>query len=643
MKKNFFTIIIFFFFLSKVSAQIEVHSSNQVGIGTTNPEYKLHVVGDAFITGNVTGNFYLRSDSNFFGTTGNYPVIFKANNILSGSTGNSDNTNVSFGYEALLNPGLSNPYNTAIGYRALRNSAEGNGYNTAIGTNTLYSNTTGSYNTAIGSEALRSNSGGSNNIANGHNTLYSNTTGNDNIAVGSNVLYNNTTGNYNTAIGSEALRSNSGGSYNIANGHNALYNNTTGSYNIAIGGETLRSNLEGNDNIANGRNALYKNTIGSNNTAIGSEALRSNSEGNYNIANGRNALYSNTSGNNNIAIGNDVLYNNTTGSYNTAVGVNAGIGFRSFEVINNSTAIGFQAPITASNQVRIGNNTITSIGGSVSWSNLSDGRAAKSIQNNVPGLSFINNLQPVTYNMDLDALDELALGGKRLLSQLQIGETLGGNRIIFDTSKNLGKRLSYPSSFIISGENGWKLSFRYVYHFISTMQYHYIEIYLLDPSDVVIENIYYSRANAIGAANEQFIWQWYKSEILVPLDFGIITSMVEDAYPIGFFGGIGWKLSDAWVLPPESQALDNIQLQARSDKELQVQSGFVAQDVETAAQSVGYDFSGVDVDNKGIYSLRYSEFVVPLVKAVQELSEQNRLLQEQINALKSRVEDLENE
>ena len=71
MKKKVFTILIFLFFLTNVSAQIEVHSSNQVGIGTATPQYKLHVVGDAFITGNVIGHFYLRSDSNFLGTTGN--------------------------------------------------------------------------------------------------------------------------------------------------------------------------------------------------------------------------------------------------------------------------------------------------------------------------------------------------------------------------------------------------------------------------------------------------------------------------------------------------------------------------------------------------------------------------------------------
>ena len=49
-------------------------------------------------------------------------------------------------------------------------------------------------------------------------------------------------------------------------------------------------------------------------------------------------------------------------------------------------------------------------------------------------------------------------------------------------------------------------------------------------------------------------------------------------------------------------------------------TGFLAQDVEKAAQEVGYNFSGVvhPQNEQSIYSVRYAEFVVPLVKAVQE-------------------------
>lgn len=56
------------------------------------------------------------------------------------------------------------------------------------------------------------------------------------------------------------------------------------------------------------------------------------------------------------------------------------------------------------------------------------------------------------------------------------------------------------------------------------------------------------------------------------------------------------------------------------DIEKRTMTGFIAQEVEQSANQIGYDFSGVDKpkNDKSIYGLRYAEFVVPLVKAVQE-------------------------
>jgi trimeric autotransporter adhesin len=55
-------------------------------------------------------------------------------------------------------------------------------------------------------------------------------------------------------------------------------------------------------------------------------------------------------------------------------------------------------------------------------------------------------------------------------------------------------------------------------------------------------------------------------------------------------------------------------------RETEVLSGFAAQEVETAAAASGYEFSGVDKPKNAndFYGLRYGDFVVPLVKAVQE-------------------------
>lgn len=63
--------------------------------------------------------------------------------------------------------------------------------------------------------------------------------------------------------------------------------------------------------------------------------------------------------------------------------------------------------------------------------------------------------------------------------------------------------------------------------------------------------------------------------------------------------------------------------EAKESKEQIFFTGFIAQEVEQAAKNVGYDFSGVKIPENTeteAYGLCYAEFVVPLVKAVQELN-----------------------
>jgi len=52
------------------------------------------------------------------------------------------------------------------------------------------------------------------------------------------------------------------------------------------------------------------------------------------------------------------------------------------------------------------------------------------------------------------------------------------------------------------------------------------------------------------------------------------------------------------------------------------QTGFIAQEVEALVKKTGYVFSGVDApkNENDPYGIRYATFVVPLVKAVQELT-----------------------
>jgi hypothetical protein len=324
-------------------------------------------------------------------------------------------------------------------------------------------------------------------------------------------------GTDNTGIGAGALTDNTAGSRNTAIGLHAMFSNTTGTDNTAIGIDALVNNTQGDSNMAIGNFALNDNITGLSNTGIGLNALGSNITGSRNTSNGLSALHSNTSGNGNTALGFEAMSDNTIGSFRTAIGVNSNSAGASF---SNNTGIGYNAICSASNQVRIGNSEVTSIGGFVDWTNVSDARFKDNVSENVIGLDFINALRPVTYTMDVHAIDSWF-------------------------AENYDQR---------------------------------------DPS----------------------------------LTFS------------GF------------------------------DKEKIVYSGFIAQEVEATAKSLGYDYSGIDApkNDKDYYGLRYSTFVVPLVKAVQEqqvqieelrrenqtLREENAQIlasqQEQINALQTALIEL---
>jgi hypothetical protein len=82
------------------------------------------------------------------------------------------------------------------------------------------------------------------------------------------------------------------------------------------------------------------------------------------------------------------------------------------------------------------------------------------------------------------------------------------------------------------------------------------------------------------------------------------------------------------------------------DKYSAVTTGFIAQEVEAAAKNIGFEFSGVDApkNENDMYGLRYAEFVVPLVKAVQEQQQQieelkaeNASMEEQLMAIESKL------
>ena len=261
----------------------------------------------------------------------------------------------------------------------------------------------------------RGKSGATKNTALGVRTLNSNTTGGNNTAIGWFTLYDNTTGSYNTAVGRAPLYKNTSGSNNTATGYSALFNNTSASNNTATGYQSLFSNTTGYNNTANGYKALYSNTTGHKNNALGYLSLYYNTFGYENIGIGNGALYSISSTYGNVGIGQGAG-DNYNGYNSVSIGWNAGgmgngndniyIGNQahySNSSYYRSVALGYRAYVTGNQQFRV-SNYIGSVGGWANWSNVSDARMKKNVSTkNVPGLNFVLNLTPVTYQLDEEA------------------------------------------------------------------------------------------------------------------------------------------------------------------------------------------------------------------------------------------------
>lgn len=397
---------------------------------------------------------------------------------MDGNTSGSNNVAVGMRSSYSNDDGAEN---SAIGHHALYTNQSGS-YNTAIGTRSLYTSTA-SWNTAVGWESLRDNTTGEYNVAMGESTLSTNTTGENNTAMGYEALAN-ADADQNTAFGARALTSNTSGSENSAIGHNALYNNSTADQNTAVGHGAMYTNLIGWDNTAIGHDALSGNTSGYSNSVVGKNALSANIDGYANTAVGRDAMLANTSGYLNTAVGVNALYNHTTGYGNTSVGLNSmylttgsentalgwgagymissgtnntsvGAGANVVGTASNSSALGSGAYITASNTIQLGDAAITSIGGYAAWTNLSDGRCKQNIETDVPGLEFINRLNPVTYNMDLEALAQIkgTPDSLRSIKEEQAKEKLVYTGLIAQDVEKAAQEIDYDFSGVDAPQN----------------------------------------------------------------------------------------------------------------------------------------------------------------------------------------------
>ena len=288
-------------------------------------------------------------------------------------------------------------HNTAVGNGAL-NAANGGDDCTAVGHNAYANGTSGEDNTVVGSHAMDDNVTGHRNCAFGHASLSNLTSGYNNSCYGRTSGFELLNGNNNTFLGYDAGFNSTNGSYNIYAGSGAGKYETTSSFNVAIGWNCLGGERSGGNS-----NQFHRNVC------IGHQALAqqriANGDG-ENVCLGYRAMYNTqTSAWRNVVIGFEAGYNNQA-SYTTFVGTFAG---KDYQSGGNTMCLGYNAGTTASpsgsltNQqdtICLGNNIISNFYCSDTSISSSDARDKTDITEWTHGLSFINQLKPVTYRWD---------------------------------------------------------------------------------------------------------------------------------------------------------------------------------------------------------------------------------------------------
>ena len=406
-------------------------------------------------SGTASSSTFLRGDSTFASVTSTTINNNADNRVITGSgTANTleGESTVTFdGTQFRVNAGNTSSiqvdglysYGSFAGVKIWR-GAGNRSHNMVVGAGAGANFSGGQDCTAVGHNALSNSTSGSANTVLGSHSMIGTVTGSNNVAVGHGVLNKLTSGYNNTAVGRLAGLELLGGHNNTFLGLEAGTNNTSGSNNTYGGSGAGKYESTSNDNVAIGWNCFGAERTGGNsnqfnkNVCIGHQALAqqrvANGDG-ENVCIGYRAMYNTaTSGWRNVVIGFEAGYNNQA-AYTTFVGTYAG---KDYQSGGNTMCLGYNAGTTASpsgsltNQedtICLGNNIISNFYCSDTSISSSDSRDKTDIVEWTHGLSFINQLKPITYRWDKRTwygTDEKPIGTPDAVSYTQL--TLPTNR-----------------------------------------------------------------------------------------------------------------------------------------------------------------------------------------------------------------------
>jgi len=373
-----------------------------------------------------------------------------------------------------------------------------------------------------------------------------------------------------------------GGNFNVTVGDEAGTAITTGDSNTALGYQAGDAITTGGNNTALGKSALGSLTTSSSNTAIGNDALILLTEGAENVAVGKNALETDTKGWRSVAIGKNALgtqnFTSATDVYNVAVGHAAGLSISTGKLNTFVGGLAGDATDDGANNTAVGYLALSA--------NCGD-------QNTALGRSA---LQAVTGQQNT----AIGYGAGS-------GVTTGSNNIIIGRAADGASGASHNITIgdnIAGADNDFSFG----------------------KASNIVSNDFDADANWSRSSDERL-----KKNITnqtLGLDF------INDLRTVKY----NWKPSNE--LNSTDSQLAHLYKENAADNEMNtsvVMHNFIAQEVKAALDTAGVsEFGGWKEDKYGVQQVSREMFVIPLVKALQELSEKNDALESRLAALEAK-------
>ncbi|WP_448530304.1 tail fiber domain-containing protein, partial [Raineya sp.] len=348
-------------------------------------------------------------------------------------------------------------------------------------------------------------------------------------------------------------------------------------------------------------------TTGSYNTAVGADALYYNTTGQYNTATGMGSLTYNTTGSFNTAYGSGTLYLNTTGIYNTANGYGS--------LYYNTTG----SRNTANGLGALTYNTTGSF-------NSADGFLA--LYYNTTG-SF-----------------NTAAGAGALYSNTTSSNNtaVGYNSLAFNSNGSNNTAIGYYAGYGATGTNFNQCTFVGTNSFptisrsnVTMLGYGITNGECTGNNQVLLGNTAITEIRAQVTGITAYSDQRFKTNIaddVKGLDFILKLRPVS-------YNENPEILHHIWGTPDSLwKKIDYSQIQNTRF------IGLLAQEVHQAMKESGYThFTGIDVpkNEKEVYSLRYVDFIMPMIKAIQEQQKLIENQKQEIAKMKAEIEAIKNE